>query len=128
MEQLLERIKNGVLVEDRHNAMIELQDIVAESRSAQLAFGATGNVYISTQVYIEKYKDILKLGAYADNIDLFSGLPIILAVLREERNDLDLVNDAQFLIDMVATFASLAISMENLCRCIFLVFRGYEMY
>ena len=128
MEQLLERIKNGVLVEDRHNAMIELQDIVAESRSAQLAFGATGNVYISAQVYIEKYKDILKLGAYADNIYLFSGLPIILAVLREERSDLDLVNDAQFLIDMVATFPSLGIAMENPYGCIFLVFWGHKVY
>lgn len=42
VEQLLERINNGVLAEDRRHAMAELQDIVAESRSAQLAFGSMG--------------------------------------------------------------------------------------
>ncbi|MCO5615160.1 hypothetical protein L7F22_069449 [Adiantum nelumboides] len=42
VERLLERIKNGVLAEDRRRAMEELQDAVAESRSAQLALGATG--------------------------------------------------------------------------------------
>ncbi|KAH7352145.1 hypothetical protein KP509_19G032100 [Ceratopteris richardii] len=42
VERLLERIKTGVLAEDRHQALQELQDVVAESRSAQLAFGATG--------------------------------------------------------------------------------------
>lgn len=42
VERLLERIKNGVLAEDRRRAMEELQDVVAESRSAQLALGATG--------------------------------------------------------------------------------------
>ncbi|CAN6472180.1 unnamed protein product [Victoria cruziana] len=33
---------NGVLAEDRHAAMAELQSIVSESRQAQLAFGAMG--------------------------------------------------------------------------------------
>lgn len=46
VERLLERIKNGVLAEDRRRAMEELQDIVAESRSAQLALGAMGIICI----------------------------------------------------------------------------------
>lgn len=73
VEQLLERISNGVLAEDRRKAMSELQDVVAESRSAQLAFGAMG-------------------------------LPVILAVLREERHDLDLVRGAlETLVNALAT-------------------------
>lgn len=42
VERLLDRISNGVLAEDRRSAMTELQAIVAESRAAQLAFGAMG--------------------------------------------------------------------------------------
>ncbi|KAI3983083.1 hypothetical protein MKX01_035364 [Papaver californicum] len=42
VERLLDRISNGVLAEDRRAAMTELQSIVSESRSAQLAFGAMG--------------------------------------------------------------------------------------
>eukprot|EP00250_Pteridium_aquilinum_P013189 c21189_g1_i1 orf=111-2885(+) len=42
VERLLGRINNGVLAEDRRRAMEELQDVVAESRAAQLAFGAMG--------------------------------------------------------------------------------------
>lgn len=42
VERLLDRISNGVLAEDRRNAIIELQSVVAETRAAQLAFGAMG--------------------------------------------------------------------------------------
>ncbi|CAN6472181.1 unnamed protein product [Victoria cruziana] len=42
VERCLDRISNGVLAEDRHAAMAELQSIVSESRQAQLAFGAMG--------------------------------------------------------------------------------------
>ncbi|XP_065631001.1 golgin candidate 6-like [Quercus suber] len=42
VERLLDHISNGKLAEDRRSAMIELQAIVAESRGAQLAFGAMG--------------------------------------------------------------------------------------
>ncbi|XP_031485499.1 golgin candidate 6 [Nymphaea colorata] len=42
VERCLDRISNGVLAEDRHAAMTELQSIVAESHQAQLAFGAMG--------------------------------------------------------------------------------------
>ncbi|KAF5819005.1 putative transcription factor bZIP family [Helianthus annuus] len=42
VERLLDCIKNGKLPEDRRNAMAELQAVVAESHSAQLAFGTMG--------------------------------------------------------------------------------------
>ncbi|KAK7293471.1 hypothetical protein RJT34_16337 [Clitoria ternatea] len=60
VERLLGRISNGKLAEDRRNAIIELQAIVAESQAAQLAFGAMG----------------------------FS---VMLSVLREERDDVEMV-------------------------------------
>nr|XP_023912419.1 golgin candidate 6-like [Quercus suber] len=63
VERLLDRISNGKLAEDRRSAMIELQAIVAESRGAQLAFGAMG-------------------------------FPIMLAVLKEERDDVEMVRGA----------------------------------
>ncbi|KAM3713471.1 hypothetical protein ACJW31_01G258300 [Castanea mollissima] len=63
VERLLDRISNGKLAEDRRNAMIELQAIVAESRGAQLAFGAMG-------------------------------FPVMLAVLKEERDDVEMVRGA----------------------------------
>jgi len=40
---LLDRISNGVLADDRRAAVTELQSLVAESRSAQLAVGAMGD-------------------------------------------------------------------------------------
>ncbi|THG09440.1 hypothetical protein TEA_007319 [Camellia sinensis var. sinensis] len=40
VERLLDRISNGVLSEDRRTAIAELQSVVAESRAAQLDFGA----------------------------------------------------------------------------------------
>lgn len=45
VERLLNRISNGQLAEDRRSAMIELQSVVAESQSAQLAFGAMGECF-----------------------------------------------------------------------------------
>lgn len=42
VERLLDRISNGVLADDRRNAMAELQAVVADSHAAQLAFGAMG--------------------------------------------------------------------------------------
>ncbi|KAI3881930.1 hypothetical protein MKW92_020722 [Papaver armeniacum] len=63
VERLLDRISNGVLAEDRRSAMTELQSIVAESRSAQLAFGAMG-------------------------------FPVLMGILREERDDVEMVRGA----------------------------------
>ncbi|KAI3453745.1 hypothetical protein Pfo_010408 [Paulownia fortunei] len=63
VERLLDRISNGVLAEDRRSAMAELQSVVAESRAAQLAFGAMG-------------------------------FPVLLSVLKEERDDVEMVRGA----------------------------------
>ncbi|KAL3499310.1 hypothetical protein ACH5RR_038403 [Cinchona calisaya] len=63
IERLLDRISNGVLAEDRRNAMAELQSAVPESQAAQLAFGAMG-------------------------------FPVLLSVLKDERDDVELVRGA----------------------------------
>ncbi|KAH7841344.1 hypothetical protein Vadar_028611 [Vaccinium darrowii] len=63
VERLLDRISNGVLAEDRRAAITELQSVVAESRAAQLAFGAMG-------------------------------FPVLLSVLKEERDDVEMVRGA----------------------------------
>ncbi|KAL6986295.1 Golgin candidate 6 [Sarracenia purpurea var. burkii] len=63
VERLLDRISNGVLAEDRRTAIAELQSVVAESRAAQLAFGAMG-------------------------------FPVLLSVLKEERDDVEMVRGA----------------------------------
>ncbi|XP_072981234.1 golgin candidate 6 isoform X1 [Typha angustifolia] len=60
IERLLDRISNGVLAEDRRNSITELQSLVAESRSAQMSFGAMG-------------------------------FPVLLNVLKEERDDVEMV-------------------------------------
>lgn len=48
--RLLDRISNGVLAEDRRNAIIELQSVVAETRAAQLAFGAMGKLLCKNEL------------------------------------------------------------------------------
>ncbi|CAA6673103.1 unnamed protein product [Spirodela intermedia] len=63
VERLLDRISNGVLADDRRSAITELQSLVAESRPAQIAFGAMG-------------------------------LPVVLSVLKEERDDVEMVRGA----------------------------------
>ncbi|XP_020587913.1 golgin candidate 6 isoform X2 [Phalaenopsis equestris] len=63
VEQLLDRVNNGVLAEDRRSAITELQQVVAESSSAQLAFSAMG-------------------------------LPVLLSVLKEERDDTEIIRGA----------------------------------
>ncbi|XP_023551701.1 golgin candidate 6-like [Cucurbita pepo subsp. pepo] len=60
VERLLDRISNGQLAEDRRAAMVELQSVVAENRSAQLPFGAMG-------------------------------FPVLMSVLKEERDDVEMV-------------------------------------
>ncbi|KAJ6815043.1 golgin candidate 6-like [Iris pallida] len=63
VERYLDRINNGVLAEDRRAAMTELQSLVAESSSAQLAIGAIG-------------------------------IPVLLSVLKEERDDVEMIRGA----------------------------------
>jgi hypothetical protein len=60
VERYLDRISNGVRSDDRRAAMTELQSLVAESRQAQMAFGAIG-------------------------------FPVLLHVLREDREDVELI-------------------------------------
>ena len=55
VERLLDRISNGQLAEDRRAAMVELQSVVAENRSAQLPFGAMGmcfTCYLTIVIWI----------------------------------------------------------------------------
>uniref|UniRef100_A0A0A0KNZ3 Golgin candidate 6 n=1 Tax=Cucumis sativus TaxID=3659 RepID=A0A0A0KNZ3_CUCSA len=63
VERVLDRISNGQIAEDRRAAMVELQSVVAESRAAQLAFGAMG-------------------------------FPVLMSVLKEERDDVEMVRGA----------------------------------
>ncbi|KAG0470454.1 hypothetical protein HPP92_017154 [Vanilla planifolia] len=63
VEHFLERISNGGVADDRRSAIIELQQVVTESSSAQLAFGAMG-------------------------------FPVILSVLKEERDDTEMIRGA----------------------------------
>ncbi|KAJ3671660.1 hypothetical protein LUZ60_007739 [Juncus effusus] len=63
VERYLDRISNGKIAEDRRSAMTELQSLVAESRQAQMAFGAMG-------------------------------FPVLLNILREEREDVELIRGA----------------------------------
>ncbi|CAN6343168.1 unnamed protein product [Urochloa humidicola] len=63
VERYLDRISNGTIPDDRRSAMTELQSPVAESRSAQMSFGAMG-------------------------------FPILLNVLKEDREDVELVRGA----------------------------------
>ncbi|KAJ4961965.1 hypothetical protein NE237_021875 [Protea cynaroides] len=63
VERLLDRISNGVLADDRRTAIAELQSVVAENHSAQLAFGAMG-------------------------------FPVLMGVLKEERDDVEMVRGA----------------------------------
>ncbi|XP_021737392.1 golgin candidate 6-like isoform X1 [Chenopodium quinoa] len=63
VERLLDRINNGAKAEDRRMAMVELQSVVAENHSAQLAFGAMG-------------------------------MPVLLSVLKDERDDVEMIRGA----------------------------------
>ncbi|AQK40293.1 Golgin candidate 6 [Zea mays] len=63
VERYLYRISNGTIPDDRRSAMTELQSLVAESRSAQMSFGAMG-------------------------------FPILLNILKEDREDVELVRGA----------------------------------
>lgn len=84
VERLLDRISNGVLAEDRRNAIAELQSVVAETRAAQLAFGAMGE-YIFIHIFIYIYMYIFNL------FTSIAGFPVLLSVLKEERDDVEMV-------------------------------------
>ncbi|KAL0792661.1 hypothetical protein Bca101_064038 [Brassica carinata] len=63
IQRLLDRISNGTLPDDRRNAIVELQSVVAESNAAQLAFGA-------------------------------SGFPVVVGILKDQRDDVEMVRGA----------------------------------
>ncbi|CAH8360970.1 unnamed protein product [Eruca vesicaria subsp. sativa] len=63
IQRLLDRISNGTLPDDRRNAIVELQSVVAESNAAQLAFGG-------------------------------SGFPVIVGILKDQRDDVEMVRGA----------------------------------
>jgi hypothetical protein len=50
VERYLYRISNGTIPDDRRSAMTELQSLVAESRSAQMSFGAMGISFLSVPI------------------------------------------------------------------------------
>lgn len=79
MERLLERINDGRLPEDRRAAVSELRDMVNDNALAQLALGSMGELSM-----------LSKDGKNVENISV-SGFPIMLQVLRDEREDLEMV-------------------------------------
>ncbi|XP_066320783.1 golgin candidate 6-like [Miscanthus floridulus] len=72
VERYLDRISNGTIPDDRRSAMTELQSLVAESRSAQMSFGAMG-------------------------------FPILLNILKEDREDLLSVNSFVSILTPIET-------------------------
>lgn len=72
--------------------MLELQSVVSESRAGQMAFGAMGQC-----LYLIIYMQIPFLfssPSYNDdylNRLFLAGFPVILSVLKEERDDFEMV-------------------------------------
>lgn len=69
VERVLDRISNGQLADDRRAAMVELQSVVAESRSAQLAFGAMGMCFVCQSNF--SYRNYLKFINEKYTFDMF---------------------------------------------------------
>ncbi|RLN30477.1 golgin candidate 6 [Panicum miliaceum] len=82
VERYLDRISNGTIPDDRRSAMTELQSLVAESRSAQMSFGAMGISFLLSPRYLFSSRS----GK--------TGFPILLNVLKEDREDVELVRGA----------------------------------
>ncbi|KAK3287282.1 hypothetical protein CYMTET_5197 [Cymbomonas tetramitiformis] len=77
VEELLERISDGVLADDRRSAMNEIRIRVSESPQAQLALGAIG-------------------------------LPVLINVLKEEREDVEMVRGA-----LESLYNAMATELDN---------------
>lgn len=79
--------------DDRRSAMTELQSLVAESRSAQMSFGAMGiSFHLGPwYLYIHLYERLM-----CDTFLLICkiGFPVLLNVLKEDREDVELVRGA----------------------------------
>lgn len=89
VERLLDRISNGKLAEDRRNAMVELQSVVAESNASQLAFGAMGECFAlvcSSGFFVFIFRRVSWNVSFT-----FVGFPVLMGVLKEERDDVEMV-------------------------------------
>lgn len=87
IERLLDRISNGKLAEDRRNAISDLQLVVSETHSAQLAFGAMGTCHIFRTSY--GFWSCPELHVLC----IFAGFPVMLGVLKEDRDDTEMVTN-----------------------------------
>jgi len=94
VERYLDRISNGTIPDDRRSAMTELQSLVAESRSAQMSFGAMGISFLLSGWCLPS--------SHSGKVDAClhfllirkTGFPILLNVLKEDREDVELVRGA----------------------------------
>lgn len=85
VERLLDCISNGKLAEDKRNAMAELQAIVAESHSAQLAFGTMGALLIGSMLWYCIFNKQCNSCFFS-----IAGFPVLFGVLKE-RDDVEMV-------------------------------------
>ncbi|KAL5079963.1 hypothetical protein RYX36_008384 [Vicia faba] len=92
VERLLDRINNGKLPDDRRNAITELQAVVSENKAFQLAFGAMGMCILFSRTNCFSF--VFSLALWDVFRAPFSGLPIMLGVLKEERHDVEMVRGA----------------------------------
>lgn len=91
---MLGRISSGVLAEDRRAAVTELQSLVAESPSAQLAVGAMGcTSFVSFEENFKHVHCRLKNTCYM-LLHVETGFPVLLSVLKEERDDVEIIRAA----------------------------------
>lgn len=90
IQRLLDRISNGTLPDDRRTAILELQSVVAESNAAQLAFGASGKCLFFL-FYVTRLIDCEIKSKVTVYILLISGFPVILGILKEQRDDVEMV-------------------------------------
>ena len=90
IERLLDRVSNGKLAEDRRNALVELQSVVAENRASQLAFGAMGQCF--SFVYLRDSSVFLSwVSVYVICFNGISGFPVLMSIFKEERDDVEMV-------------------------------------
>jgi hypothetical protein len=97
VERYLDRISNGTIPDDRRSAMTELQALVAESCSAQMSFGAMGmscpHIFLRALICVP----LLSMCDWRV-IQLLLirkiGFPVLLNVLKGDREDVELVRGA----------------------------------
>ncbi|PKA57931.1 Golgin candidate 6 [Apostasia shenzhenica] len=85
VERLLDRISNGVLADDRRSAMTQLQQVVAESSSAQLAFGAMGFPVLLSVLKEESDDDEMIRGALETLVSALTPIDTVMGQKNEIR-------------------------------------------